>query len=69
MRVIKVLEHRGTIYCLGDKVELILRDGNKVIGSIRDFGNMRTKSGIIYEGVVVNTRCIPLDDIISAIRR
>ena len=65
MNFVKVIEHNGEIYRIGDEIEVVFDSGVKASGKIKGFDTYGFLESGLEDGVEFGKYCVPFTDIID----
>ena len=63
MKFIKVIEHNGEIYNIGDEIEVVFDNGVKADGKITGFDTYGFIESGMADGITFGKYCVPFTDI------
>ena len=63
MKFIKVIEHNGKIYNIGDEIEVVFDNGVKANGKITEFDSYGFLESGMADGITFGNYCVPFTDI------
>ncbi len=65
MKFVKVIEHNGEIYRIGDEIEVVFNNGIKASGKIKGFDTYGFLESGLEDGIEFGKYCVPFTDIID----
>ena len=65
MKFVKVIEHNGEIYRIGDEIEVVFDNGTKASGKIKGFDTYGFLESGMADGITFGKYCVPFTDIVE----